>query len=378
METPPISLSIMDYFGEIEDPRMDRNKKHLLSEVLFIALCSMLVGGQNFTDMEEFGCHKEPWLRKFLKLENGTPSHDTFRRVFCLVRPEQFIHCLVQWTETIREQVAWEVVAIDGKSLRRTGKTKESIVHVVSAWASTNRLVLGQIKVDDKSNEITAVPHLLRMLELSGCIVTLDAMGTQKQIAKEISEADADYVLCLKGNHSKAHEEIKAFLDDAIARSEEHLDYWEKIEKDHGRIETRRAWISDNLQWFEDKSKWENLRSVGVIESTRLIGDKTTTERRYFLCSLPAQAKAFAQAARSHWGIENSLHWVLDVSLQEDQSRVRSGYAAESLALLRKITLNLLRKCPEMKGKSIRAKQLIAAMNESYLEMLLAQPNLCA
>jgi predicted transposase YbfD/YdcC len=273
----------------------------------------------------------------------GIASHDTFRRVFCLIKPEVFVECLVNWTEAIREKVNAEVVAIDGKSLRRTGKSKESIVHLVSAWAASNRLVLGQLKVDEKSNEITAVPELLRMLELSGCIVTTDAMGAQKNIAKEISEADADYVLALKGNQSKAHEEIRSFLDEAIARKESHLDCWEQADKDHGRIETRRARIIEKLDWFEDKGKWEKLRSVGVIESIRQSGGKTSTERRYFLTSLPAQAKAFARAVRSHWQIENNLHWVLDVSLQEDQSRARCGFAAENLALLRKIALNLLR-----------------------------------
>ncbi len=304
---PEIHMSLLDRFGQLEDPRKDINKLPRLEEILVIALCSILSGGEGFDDMEDFGRHKEVWLRGFLKLEHGIPSHDTFRRVFCLIRPEVFVECLVQWTQSIRERVAGEVVAIDGKSLRRTGKTKETIVHLVSAWATTNRLVLGQIKVNEKSNEITAVPHLLRVLELSGCIVTTDAMGAQKNIAKEINEADADYVLALKGNHSRAHQEVQSFLDEAIQRKEAHLDYWEKVEKDHGRIEIRRAWISEKLDWFADKKDWEKLRSVGVIESTRQIGEQSTTERRYFLCSLPADAKAFAQAARSHWGIENSL-----------------------------------------------------------------------
>lgn len=371
MENKEPSLCIVDYFGEVEDPRMDRNKKHPLGEILVIALCSMLAGGESFTEMAIFAERKEKWLRTFLTLPHGPPSHDTFRRVFCLIRPECFITCLVNWTQAIRQEVSGEVVAIDGKSLRRTGKTKESIVHLVSAWAATNRLVLGQIKVDNKSNEITAVPELLRMLELSGCIVTTDAMGTQKNIAKEISEADADYVLALKGNQTKAHEEIKAFLDEAITRKEGHLDTWEKVEKDHGRLETRRAWISEKLDWFQDKAKWEKLRSVGVIESTRQIGETITTERRYFLCSLPAQAKPFAQAVRSHWGIENSLHWILDVSLQEDQSRARTKNAAQNLALLRKLALNSLRQEASQTTKSVKGRRLIAALDESYLLKLL-------
>jgi predicted transposase YbfD/YdcC len=370
--TSGISISIQDYFGELEDPRQDINKQHRLSEILIIALCAMLCGAEGFDDMAEFGLAKEPWLRTFLALEYGIPSHDTFRRVFCLLKPEAFIDSLVRWTQAIRETISGEIVAIDGKSLRRTGKTKESIVHLVSAWAATNRLVLGQIKVDGKSNEITAIPHLLRVLELSGCIVTLDAMGCQKNIAKEIHEADADYVLSLKGNQGTAREEVGAFLDDAIARKESHLDYHEQVEKDHGRIETRKAWISEQIDWFADRKDWENLRSVGVIEERReVIGGKTTTERRYFLCSLPPDAKKFAHAVRTHWTIENTLHWVLDVSLQEDQSRVRSGYAAENLALLRKLALNLIRKDVSAKRKSVKGRQKRAAWSNDYLLTLL-------
>lgn len=371
MATPEMKLSVRDYFGEIEDPRMDRNKKHLLGEILFIALCSILVGGENFKDMETFGRSKQAWLKGYLKLPYGVPSHDTFRRIFCLLKPEHFSETLINWTQALREQSDGEIVAIDGKSLRRTGKTKEDIVHVVSAWAATNRLVLGQLKVDGKSNEITAVPELLRRLELTGCIVTLDAMGTQKNIAKEISEADADYVLALKGNHQIAHQEIKSFVDDAIKQQATHLQSWESVEKDHGRIETRKAWITEQTSWFADTDKWEKLTSFGAVELTRETSSGTTTERRYFLCSIKADAKNFAHAVRSHWGIENSLHWVLDVSLNEDQSRTRTQNAAENLALLRKIALNCLRQESSKPKKSIKTKQLSAALNENYLATLL-------
>lgn len=369
--SPEPSLNILDRFGQIKDPRKDINKLHRLDEILFIALCSTLAGGEGFDDMEDFGRHKKQWLRQFLKLEHGIPSHDTFRRVFSLIRPDQFMDALVEWTQAIREQIAREVVAIDGKSLRRSGRTKESMVHVISAWATTNRLVLGQIRVDEKSNEITAVPHLLRTLELTGCIVTLDAMGAQKNIAREIHEADADYVLALKGNQGTAHQEVKSFLDDAINRNQTHLDHWQDTDKGHGRIEIRKAWISSQLDWFADKDQWENLQSVGIIESTRQIGDQTATERRYFLSSLPADAKNFAQAVRSHWQIENCLHWVLDVSLNEDQSRVRTGYAAENLATTRKFALNLIRKDCSHRKKSVKARQKSAAWSEDYLLTLL-------
>jgi predicted transposase YbfD/YdcC len=240
--------------------------------------------------------------------------------------------------------------------------------------AGTNRLVLGQLKVADKSNEITAIPELLRCLELSGCIVTLDAMGAQKNIAKEISEADADYVLALKGNQSVAHEEVKSFLDEAIEQKAAHLDTYSSVEKDHSRIEIRQYWISGKLDWFEDGKKWEKLQSVGVVESQRHIGDQVSVERRYFLCSIAPQAQVFARAVREHWNIENSLHWVLDVSLQEDQSRVRTGYAAENLALLRKLALNTIRKETSHKRKSVKGRRLAAALSESYLVTLLKLP----
>ncbi len=334
----------------------------------------MLIGGETFEDMVTFGESREEWLREFIGLEHGIPSHDTFRRVFCLIKPERFVESVIEWTESIRERVSGEIVAIDGKSLRRTANSKGEMVHLVSAWASTNRLVLGQLRVADKSNEITAIPKLLRMLELTGCIVPLDAMGTQKNIAKEISEADADYVLALKGNHSLAHEEVKSFLDDAIERREAHLDTHTTVEKGHGRIETRTYWISEKLDWFAGKSDWEKLRSVGVVESRRDIGEQSAVERRYFLCSIAPNAKSFAKAVREHWGIENNLHWVLDVSLQEDQSRARTGYAAENLALLRKLTLNLLRKEPSHKRKSAKGRQLIAAVDPSYLATVLKTP----
>jgi len=291
-----------------------------------------------------------------------------------LMDPGKFHECFVRWTEAVRERVSGEIVAIDGKSLRRTDKDKESMVHLVSAWASANRLVLGQLPVASKSNEITAVPELLRMLELTGCIVTTDAMGTQKNIAKEIHEADADYVLCLKGNHGTAHKEVATFLDEAITLNPSHLQSYQSTEKDHGRLETRRYWISGKIDWFADRNQWENLRSVGVVEARREIGDTVSVERRYFLCSIAPDAKTFARAVREHWGIENSLHWVLDVNLQEDQSRVRTRYAAQNLALLRKLALNLIRKDTSQKKTSLRSRRKIAAWSSQYLETLLKLP----
>jgi len=279
--------------------------------------------------------------------------------------------------------VSQEIVALDGKALRRAMKRGQSVKYVVSAWAASNGLVLGQLKVADKSNEITAVPELLRVLELGGCIVTTDAMGCQKKIAKEIIEADADYVLALKGNQETVHEEVKSFLDATLleqqsprpvgaklSKEASTLAGWETVEKDHGRLEPRRYYQSDRLDWFADRPKWEGLKSVGMVESTREVEGKTTVERRYYLCSLPLGVETFARAVRSHWGVENSVHWIMDVCFGEDQSRARTGYAAENLATLRRLALNLLKR-EKTKKRGIRGKQLNAGWDHAYLLRLL-------
>lgn len=376
-------LSLIEHFQHLSDPRVDRTKDHDLIDVLVIAVCCLLCAGESFNDMEDFGKAKYDWFKTFLKLRNGIPSHDTFNRVFQALDPKQFLECFLSWTQSLRQAVAQEIVALDGKALRRALNKEQSPKYVVSAWAESNNLVLGQLKVEDKSNEITAVPELLRVLELSGCIVTVDAMGCQKKIAKEIIEADADYVLALKGNQEKVHEEVKSFLDTtleeqkkkrpkgaALSKELASLRQCETLEKDHGRIETRRYYQSDYLDWFADKSKWEGLRSVGMVESVREVGGKTTVERRYYLSSLKLDVQTFARAVRGHWGVENKLHWVMDVCFREDQSRARAGYAAENLATLRRLALNLLKR-EKTKKRGIRGKQLNASWDHPYLLKLL-------
>jgi predicted transposase YbfD/YdcC len=333
--------------------------------------------------MEDFGKAKQEWFKTFLSLRHGIPSHDTFNRVFAALDPKQFLDCFLRWTQSLRQAVSQEIVALDGKALRRALNKDQSIKYVVSAWAESNGLVLGQLKVADKSNEITAVPQLLRVLELGGCIVTIDAMGCQKKIAKEIVEADADYVLALKGNQETVHEEVKSFLDATLrerqaarpvgaklSEAAATLVSTETVEKDHGRVETRRYFQSDQLAWFADLSKWEGLRSVGMVESVREWEDKKTVERRYYLSSLPLGIETFARAVRGHWGVENKVHWVMDVCFREDQSRARTGYAAENLATLRRLALNLLRK-ENTKKRGIRGKQLNASWDHAYLLRLL-------
>lgn len=365
--SPP---SLSHHLKQLPDPRLHRRRRHSLHDLLVIAITSLLCGAEHFTDMADFGRAKDDWFKTFLELPHGIPSHDTFRRVFMLLDPQAFLDCFLRWTQALRTAIPGELVALDGKTLRRSLAAGKSPIHLVSAWAAQNRLVLGQIKVDEKSNEITAVPELLRALELAGCIVTLDAMGCQKNIAKEIREADADYVLALKGNQGTLHDEVKTFLDDAVARQEKHLHPTTTVDKDHGRIETRRYWITEQVGWLADRSEWEGLRSVGVVEGQRWISGVVTVQRRYYLTSLPADAATFARAVRGHWGVENQLHWVLDVCLNEDQSRVRTGHAAQNLAALRKLALNLLRQDNQLR-RGIRGKQKNAGWDHRYLLSLL-------
>ena len=375
--------SLVAHFARVSDPRINRRREHDLIDILVIAVCTLLCAGETFNDMEDFGKAKRDWFSTFLKLRKGIPSHDTFNRVFAALDPKQFLDCFLRWTQSLREAVPQEIVALDGKALRRALNRGQSIKYVVSAWAESNGLVLGQLKVADKSNEITAVPELLRVLELSGCIVTLDAMGCQKKIAKEIVEADADYVLALKGNQETVHEEVKSFLDATLLEQQSPrlqgaklsqaaatLASLETVEKDHGRLEIRRYYQSDQLDWFADRLKWEGLKSVGMVESVREVDGKTTVERRYYLASLPLGIETLARAVRGHWGVENKVHWIMDVCFREDQSRARTGYAAENLATLRRLALNLLKQ-EKTKKRGIRGKQLNASWDHAYLLRLL-------
>jgi predicted transposase YbfD/YdcC len=379
----PAPRSLLSHFQDLPDPRVNRTRDHDLIDVLVVAVCTLLCAGETFNDMEDFGLAKQDWFKTFLPLRNGIPSHDTFNRVFAALDPREFLGCFLRWTQSVRQAVPQEIVALDGKALRRALNKDQSIQYVVSAWAENNGLVLGQLKVADKSNEITAVPELLRALELSGCIVTVDAMGCQKKIAKEIMEADADYVLALKGNQEKVHEEVKSFLNAILEEKERKrpkgavipkaalaLQTLETVEKDHGRIETRRYYQSDHLEWFADKAKWEGLVSVGMVESIREIGGKATVERRYYLSSLKLEVGTFARAVRGHWGVENKLHWVMDVCFGEDQSRARQGYAAENLAALRRLALNILKQ-EKTKKRGTRGKMLNASWDHPYLLKLL-------
>jgi predicted transposase YbfD/YdcC len=364
-------VSLLTVLEEVPDPRVTVIVDHDLPDILTIALCTILCGGDSFYDMEELGEVRLDWLKTFLRLRNGAPTHDTYNRVFQALDPEQFGEVLARWTQSVRTVVGGEVVALDGKAVRRALNRGEDARVIVSAWATESGLLLGQRKVKNKSNEITAVPELLRALELAGCIVTADALHCQKNIAKEIVEADADYVLALKGNQGTVFAEVKAFLDEAIQRRESHLGFTQTTAKGHGRVEVRRYWQTEKIGWFVDREAWVGLRSVGVVEARRTLNGQESVERRYYLSSLPADAEKFGRAVRGHWGVENGLHWVLDMVFGEDQSRARSGYAVENLAATRRLAINLLRRDKTCQ-RGIKGKLLRAAIDPDYLIRILS------
>lgn len=384
MEKPPRlprPRPIVECFEGLPDPRLDRTRAHKLTDILVIGLCSMLTIGEGFTDMEFLGRAQEKWFKTFLELPHGIPSHDTFNRVFSAVDPHRFLECFVEWVQGVCTAIKAEVVAIDGKALRRASDQGETLPYIVSAWASENGLALGQVRVDDKSNEITAIPQLLRLLALNGCIVTLDAMGCQKEIAGLITDKGADYVLSLKGNQGTALDEFSRYFDFALSpdasggRPERKakagtMSFFQSVEKGHGRLDVRRYWQTGDIGWFADRKLWKGLASVGMVESERTVHGNRTLERRYYLTSLPLGAEAFARAVRAHWTVENTLHWSLDVTFREDQSRARTRYAAQNLATLRRLALNLV-KNDKTRKLPLRQKRMLAAMDHDYLKQLL-------
>jgi len=363
-------MDLIEAFQGIKDPRIERHKRHALQDILFIAICSFICGADKWTEVVEFGLAKEKWFKQFLSLPNGIPSHDTFGRVFSLLCPSEFQTCFLAWVQSISEVTQGEIIAIDGKTLRRSHdrSNKTAAIHMVSAWACKNGLVLGQLKTEEKSNEITAIPKLLKMLELNECIVTIDAMGCQKEIAQAIQDQGADYILALKGNQGSLHDDVTLYLNEAINKGElnQAFDFHETIDAGHGRIEIRRYWLCNNVDWLDQHSQWRGLKSIGLAESERHIGDEKTIERRYFISSLEHNAQQFGEAVRKHWGIENSLHWVLDITFREDESRVRKDFAPENMAMLRHIALNLLKQETTLK-RGMKTKRLKSGWDESYL-----------
>lgn len=370
MNSTQLSPALLDHFAALNDPRIEDRCDHKLIDIFFIAICAVICGADGFTDMEEFGKSKEAWLRQYLELPFGIPSHDTFGRVFARIKSKEFQRFFFDWVQSVAEATQNQVVPIDGKKLRRSHNrgAGRGAVELVSAWASANRLVLGQVKVDEESNEITAVPKLLRLLNLKGCIVTVDALNTQKEIAAEIREQEADYVLALKANHGRLHKEVEEFF--RSVREDRTYGFTTSTHKtvdgEHGRIEEREYWQVNVPDWLEAKSEWRDLASLGMVEATREIKGKKSVEQRYYLSSLEVDAKRLAEAVRGHWGIENSQHWILDVVFREDDSRIRVGEAAENVAVIRRIALNLLQQERTVK-RGVKTKRLKAALDESYL-----------
>ena len=364
--------SIRKYFSELPDPRHRRGRRHRLDEIVIMAILAVICSADSWQGVAQFARAKQKWLQTFLELPHGVPSHDTFGRVFSAIQPEQFERCFLAWIGALARRSSGDLIALDGKTLRRSfdRASEQAAIHMVSAWSTANSLVFGQLATEAKSNEITALPKLLNMLDIRGAVVSIDAMGCQRDIARQIVENGGDYILSLKGNQSTMHDEVTWWLDHAIAGQlpEARLDYHEQTDKDHGRLETRKLWSTEQVEWFADRDRWAGLNAVVAVESQRRWPDgRLQQERRYCISSLSgAGAKRFAESIRQHWHIENKLHWSLDMSFNEDACSVRKGYAAENLSRLRRMALNLLkRETTEKVG--IKTKRLRAGWDKDYL-----------
>lgn len=362
MESP------LSHFKNLPDPRIDRCKEHLLEDIIFIAISGVICGAEGWNEIAEFGEAKQDWLKTFLQLPNGIPSHDTFNRLFSALDPIAFEKCFLLWTQSVAERTEGRVISLDGKTIRGSKKrAAKSAIHMVSAWCGSNNIVLAQRKVDEKSNEITAIPELLSVLVLKGCIVTIDAMGCQSSIADSIIEQQADYVLAVKGNQGSLHEQVQdsfRFLKPATVSDD--------LNVDHGRIEKRACRVMDDLSMIENAGKWRQLRQLIELESERTIkaSGEIQKEKRYYITSLSCSAKDIASYVRQHWRIENGLHWTLDVAFREDYSRKRTGNSAQNYSLLNRIALNLLKNEKSVKV-GVKGKRLVAGWNNKYLIDLL-------
>jgi predicted transposase YbfD/YdcC len=363
-------MGLVEHFAALEDPRIERKKRHGLLDIMVLSVCAVISGAEGWQGIADFGHEKLDWLRRFIPLTNGVPSHDCIAYVFARISPEGFRTCFMEWVEGVREKTQGEVIAIDGKTSRgsKDRRRGQSPLHRVSAWACANRLVLGQEATAEKSNEITAIPKLLELLDVKGCIVTLDAMGCQTAIAQQIIDQRGDYVLGLKDNQPLLHEAVADYF--TLARSNHFKqvrhDYLEEIDKAHGRLEVRRYWICEDLNTLPNPERWAGLRSIGLVERACLSAGKNSLEQRYFINSIAADAKLFAHAVRSHWGIENRLHWRLDVVMREDDSRVRKDNSPTVLAMVRQLSLNLFEKAPSK--LSLKQKRFKAALSDDFRE----------
>jgi len=377
MTNNPIA-SIEDCFGDIHDPRVQGRCDYPLLEIITIAICAVVAGANTWVEVETFGNSKEKWLKQFLSLDKGIPSHDTFGDVFRVIDGEEFQRSFMRWVERVFTVTKGQVIAIDGKTVRRSHDRTigKDAIHMVSAWASANGITVGQIKTDEKSNEITAIPELLRLLNVTGCIVTIDAMGCQKKIAQAIRDEKADYVLRVKDNQGHLHQDIAewfTYADEVKFQDMQHDDYV-TVNKRHGRIETRRCCVIDDPLAFEHirhYDGWADLQTIVRVQRTRQLPDKMEQETAYYISSLAPNARQILDATRQHWGVENSLHWVLDVTFREDEARIRKDNSPQNFAVLRHIALNILKQ-DASKG-SLKQKRYRAALDDSFLLQLLTQ-----
>lgn len=369
------STSFTEYFSELPDPRLERQKYHSLVAILFIAVCAVICGATSFVDMEDFGNAKIDWFSERLDLSSGIPSHDTFGRVFSLIDPDKFRECFIDWTQEISKAIGGDIIAFDGKTLRHSFDTATgmSAIHVMNAWSNANDFCLGQMKVDGKSNEITAMPALLKMIDIKGSVVTADALNCQKDIAGQIVSQGGDYVLALKGNHQFLYEDTKLFFEDAISDGfEMTYGYDEQDDWGHGRVENRKYWSVgvEHLDFLRNKEEWKGLKSIVCVESRRQLKDTESTEMRYFISSLD-NITHIARSIRHHWNVENKLHWVMDMDFDEDACRVRTDHAPENFALLRQIAHNLIKQ-ESSKKVSVRRKINKAGWDNDFLIRIVA------
>lgn len=369
-----LSNSFVEHFAEIEDPRRKAGMRYPLMEILFIAICAIIAGADDWVAIERFGNAKIEWFKKYLTLKHGIPSHDTFGDVFSVLNPEQFAQAFTKWMNMIAE--IGGIIALDGKTVRHSFDKAlgKAAIHMVSAWSSANRLILGQVKVDDKSNEITALPKLLALLVIKGCLVTIDAMGCQTEIAEQIVSQEGDYLLSVKKNQKHLYEDIEYLFKHAKDDNfqEEGFEKVKLVNSGHGRVETRHCQVISDPEWLaylRSFSKWKELRSVIRIEAYRQIQGKKKREFRYYISSRVASARTFLEAVRAHWGVENNVHWVLDVVFSEDDSRVRSGHAQQNLATMRRLAINLLNQETSRKD-SLKGKRQLAGWDNTYLERI--------
>ena len=378
MAQPP-KATILDHFADLDDPRVERTRHHKLVDILAIAICATICGADSWVHVELFGKSKLAWFQSFLELPHGIPSHDTFGNVFARLDPAQLQNCFVSWTQAIAELLPGEVVAIDGKTARRSYDRagKKGAIHMVSAWATQNTLTLGQVKTEEKSNEITAIPQLLAMLDLHGCIVTIDAMGCQREIAQQIVDGGADYLLAVKENQGQLYENIRDLFEGAAALGFDGTpyDYAQTTDKGHGRVERRECWVitdQDCLDYLDPQGQWPQLKAAIKVVGQRQTTEGGASQPRYYIGSLAAPAEQLLAVVRSHWSIENSLHWTLDVTFREDQCRVRKDHGPQNMNTLRQIGHNLLKNERTLKV-GIQGKRLNAGWDEDYLLKVLLQ-----